>query len=193
MLLETEIEEVSSCQALPLLSLNHVSLLCRSVWESLRFYEDVLGFVLIKRPSSFKFNGAWLYNYGIGIHLIENPAVDDFDAIVEPRPINPKDNHISFQCTDVGLVKRRLEELGMRYVTAVVEENGIIVDQVFFHDPDGYMIEICNCDNIPIIPVSSCSFKPRMGSFKKAAPSYCGFMETVMMESLSMDIMNFSF
>ncbi|OWM88899.1 hypothetical protein CDL15_Pgr020853 [Punica granatum] len=55
------IEEVSSSctEALPLLSLNHVSLLCRSVWESTRFYEEVLGFVLIKRPSSFNFNGAW--------------------------------------------------------------------------------------------------------------------------------------
>lgn len=55
-----EIEELSNCEALPLLSLNHVSLLCRSVWNSLRFYEEVLGFVVIKRPSSFNFNGAWL-------------------------------------------------------------------------------------------------------------------------------------
>jgi catechol 2,3-dioxygenase-like lactoylglutathione lyase family enzyme len=57
--MKIEIEEVSSHEALPLLSLNHVSLLCRSVWASVRFYEDVLGFVLIKRPSSFNFNGAW--------------------------------------------------------------------------------------------------------------------------------------
>ena len=54
-----EIEEVNNYEALPLLSLNHVSLLCTSVWDSVRFYEEVLGFVLIKRPSSFKFNGAW--------------------------------------------------------------------------------------------------------------------------------------
>ncbi|KAK9228019.1 hypothetical protein WN944_020965 [Citrus x changshan-huyou] len=188
-----EIEEVSDYEALPLLSLNHVSLLCRSVWDSVRFYEDVLGFVLIKRPSSFNFNGAWLYNYGIGIHLIENPSIDDFDTVTEPRPINPKDNHISFQCTDVGLVKRRLEDMGMRYVTAVVEDDGTRVDQVFFHDPDGYMIELCNCENIPIIPLYSCSFKPRMGSFKRAAASTCGFLETVMMESLSTDMLNFSF
>ncbi|PON74269.1 Glyoxalase/fosfomycin resistance/dioxygenase domain containing protein [Parasponia andersonii] len=58
-----EIEEVSNCEGLPLLSLNHVSLLCRSVWASVRFYEEVLGFVLIKRPSSFNFNGAWLAFY----------------------------------------------------------------------------------------------------------------------------------
>lgn len=97
------------------------------------------------------------------------------------------------QCTDVGLVKRRLEDMGMRYVTAVVEDDGIRVDQVFFHDPDGYMIELCNCENIPIIPLYSCSFKPRMGSFKRAASSTCGFLETVMMESLSTDMLNFSF
>lgn len=99
---------------------------------------------------------------------------------------------LNMQCTDVGLVKRKLQEMGMRYVTAVVEDEGIKVDQVFFHDPDGYMIELCNCENIPIIPVSSCAFKPRGGSFNKA-PNKCGFMETVMMESLSLDMMNFSF
>ncbi|KAK4743006.1 hypothetical protein SAY87_001007 [Trapa incisa] len=204
-----EIEEVSSTfEALPLLSLNHVSLLCRSVPESVRFYVDVLGFALIKRPSSFNFNGAWLYNYGIGIHLIENPYLDEDDMTsYAPRPINPKDNHMSFQCVDVGLVKRRLQEMEMRYVTAVVEEGGVKVDQVFFHDPDGYMVEICNCDKIPIIPLSSASsssssiypssvcFSTRMGSsFGKpdAAFRKCGFMERVMMETLSMDMMNVS-
>ncbi|KAF4371877.1 hypothetical protein CsatB_024697 [Cannabis sativa] len=201
-----EIEEVSNCESLPLLSLNHVSILCRSVWASARFYEEVLGFVLIKRPSSFKFNGAWLYNYGIGIHLIENPSLmDEYDSMDEIiRPINPKDNHISFQCTDVGLVKRRLQEMGMRYVTALVEDDGAKVDQVFFHDPDGYMIELCNCENIPIIPLASCPvFKPTSTTtFKKPSPltgpitgpmAKCGFMENVMMESLSMDMLNFSF
>lgn len=83
--------------------------------------------------------------------------------------------------------------MGMRYVTAVVEDGGAKVDQVFFHDPDGYMVELCNCENIPVIPISSCSFKPRGQSFKKQAPATCGFMENVMMESLSMDMLNFSF
>ncbi|KAE8694015.1 B-box type zinc finger family protein [Hibiscus syriacus] len=184
-----EIEEVNNHKALPLLSLNHVSLLCRLVSDSVRFYEHVLGFVPIKRPS-FKFNGAWLSNYGIGIHLIENPSIDDLDTIVEPRLINPKDNHISFQFTDVGLVKRRLEDMGMKYVTAVVEDEVNRVDQVFFHDPDGYMIELCNYENIPILPLASCSL---LSSFNKAAPASCGFMENVMMESLSMEMLNISF
>lgn len=45
--------------SLPLLSLNHVSFVCRSVMESAKFYQEILGFVLIKRPSSFNFEGAW--------------------------------------------------------------------------------------------------------------------------------------
>lgn len=87
----------------------------------------------------------------------------------------------------------------MRYVSAVVEDNGIKVDQVFFHDPDGYMIEICNCDNIPLLPISSTfPLKPHnIGtSHNKFTPTNCGcgFTETAeMMESLSKDMLNFSF
>lgn len=73
--------------------------------------------------------------------------------------INPKDNHISFQCLDMKLVMRKLEEMNIEYETAVVEEGGIQVDQLFFHDPDGYMIEICNCQNLPVLPLSSCPLK----------------------------------
>ena len=78
-------------------------------------------------------------------------------------------------------------------VTVVVEDEGNIVEQVFFHDPDGYMIELCNCENILIIPLSSCSFKQRLSSFNKASPAKCGFMENDMMESLSMEMLNISF
>ena len=44
---------------LHLTSLNHISLVCSSVEESINFYQNVLGFVPIRRPDSFDFNGAW--------------------------------------------------------------------------------------------------------------------------------------
>ncbi|KAL1320055.1 uncharacterized protein LOC107637516 isoform X1 [Arachis ipaensis] len=136
----------SSC----LLALNHVSFICKSVSESVKFYENVLGFNLIKRPSSFNFEGAWLFNYGIGIHLLESDKIP-----VERRAINPKENHISFQCTDMSVIMQKLDEMNIKYVSTVVEDGGIQVDQLFFHDPDGYMIEICNCQNLPVLPISS--------------------------------------
>lgn len=49
----------STVSELPLLLLNHVSFVCKSVPKSVKFYEEVLGFVLIRRPSSFDFEGAW--------------------------------------------------------------------------------------------------------------------------------------
>ncbi|KAI3861542.1 hypothetical protein MKW98_000494 [Papaver atlanticum] len=187
------LEQNASDSALPLLSLNHVSYLCKSVKESSKFYQEVLGFVLIRRPSSFKFEGAWLFNYGIGIHLLQCNSISDVQQM--PIKINPKDNHISFQCTNIELVKKRLGEMGMKYETALVEEGGVFVDQLFFHDPDGYMIEICNCDNIPIIPLSAsaCPIRKPLSyvDVKKSKLSAAGTealnaaeMETRMMENL---------
>ncbi|KAK7264946.1 hypothetical protein RJT34_32560 [Clitoria ternatea] len=136
---------------LQLKSLNHISVVCASVEKSVNFYVDVLGFFPIKRPTSLDFNGAWLFNYGIGIHLLQS---EDPEGMPKNAPINPKDNHISFQCESIVTVEKRLQQMNIKYVKSRVEESGIYVDQLFFHDPDGLMIEICNCDNIPVVPLS---------------------------------------
>ncbi|GMJ12616.1 hypothetical protein HRI_004930700 [Hibiscus trionum] len=173
----------SDSTTLPLLSLNHVSFVCKSVSRSARFYQQVLGFVLIKRPSSFNFEGAWLFNYGIGIHLLESCSASGVPA--KKEKINPKDNHISFQCSDMEQVMRKLEEMEIEYVTAVVEEGGIQVDQLFFHDPDGYMVEICNCQNLPLLPLSS--NKP-----KGSRDANCSGVAALMMEYLVLDLLDIS-
>ncbi|EYU21620.1 hypothetical protein ABFS82_09G094500 [Erythranthe guttata] len=144
---------------LHLSSLNHISLVCKSVDESTDFYQNVLGFVPVRRPGSLKFDGAWLFGHGIGIHLLQS---EDPQNMPKKTVINPKDNHISFQCESMGMVEKKLTEMGIDWVRQRVEEGGIYVDQLFFHDPDGFMIEICNCDNMPIVPlagemVRSCS------------------------------------
>ncbi|XP_058762237.1 glyoxylase I 4-like [Vicia villosa] len=173
---------------LPLLSMNHVSFVCRNVQESVKFYVNILGFVLIKRPSSFKFQGAWLFNYGIGIHLLESDKV-----AVRRGEINPKENHISFQCSDMKIIMDKLDGMKIEYVRAVVEEGGIEVDQVFFHDPDGYMIEICNCQNLPVLPISACPLnQPNNRKIQAPVPfegKKCSAQESLlMMEKLMIDL-----
>lgn len=49
--------------------------------------------------------------------------------------------------------EKQLKEMRIEYVKCEVEDDGIFVDQLFFHDPDGLMIEICNCDNLPVLPL----------------------------------------
>ncbi|OAY52844.1 metallothiol transferase FosB [Manihot esculenta] len=136
---------------LHLKSLNHISLLCRSLEESIEFYQNILGFVPIRRPGSFDFDGAWLFGYGIGIHLLQS---EDPEKMPKKSSINPKDNHISFQCESMGAVEKNLKDMEIKYARSMVEEGGIRVDQLFFHDPDGFMIEICNCDNLPVVPLA---------------------------------------
>ncbi|KAJ9687578.1 hypothetical protein PVL29_016172 [Vitis rotundifolia] len=189
--LEEILRWAPSSSKLPLLSLNHVSFVCKSVPKSVKFYEEVLGFFLIKRPSSFDFEGAWLFNYGIGIHLLESEEVP-----AKKGAINPKDNHISFQSSDMGLVVKKLEEMKIEYVTAVVKEGGVTVDQLFFHDPDGYMVEICNCQNLPVLPLSSCPITNKLptGNRKYGKRQQCGGeVEAQMMENLVVDMMDISF
>ena len=60
---------------LPLRALNHVSIVVKDVEASIAFYRDVLGFIEIQRPSSFDFDGSWLYRYGIAMHLIRGEFV----------------------------------------------------------------------------------------------------------------------
>ncbi|KVH97344.1 uncharacterized protein LOC112523026 [Cynara cardunculus var. scolymus] len=138
---------------LPMMSLNHVSRRCKSVKDSVEFYKKALGFVLIERPQAFDFDGAWLFNYGIGIHLIQGK---DEDKLPNDDGLDPMDNHISFQCEDMGAMEQKLKDLGIKYIKRTVggEEDGVI-DQLFFNDPDGFMIEICNCENVKLKPKGS--------------------------------------
>ncbi|KAF3322425.1 Glyoxalase-like domain-containing protein [Carex littledalei] len=138
---------------LPLLSLNHVSFLCTSVDNSVKFYQELLGFELIKRPASLNFEGAWLHKYGISIHLLQKDSGDS-NTPNKQSEINPKSNHISFQCENIDVVRKKLGDVGKEYVSAVVKDGDILVDQIFFHDPDGNTIEICNCQKLPVVPLS---------------------------------------
>lgn len=60
---------------------------------------------------------------------------------------------LELQCEDVQAAERTLQEMNIRYVKRIVEEAGIYVDQLFIHDPDGYMVEVCNCENLPMEPI----------------------------------------
>ncbi|PON74320.1 Glyoxalase-like domain containing protein [Parasponia andersonii] len=141
-------------QQLPLMALNHVSRLCRNVEESINFYTKVLGFVRIERPPAFDFDGAWLFNYGVGIHLVQS---EDEERLPETHDLDPMYNHISFQCEDMRAIEEKLKELNMKYMKRTVEDdkNGTVIDQLFFRDPDGFMIEICNSENLKLVPAGS--------------------------------------
>lgn len=56
-------------------------------------------------------------------------------------------------------LEKRLKEFDVKYMRRTVEdeENKTSIDQLFFNDPDGFMIEICNCENLKLVPAGSMS------------------------------------
>ncbi|KAK3219460.1 hypothetical protein Dsin_013430 [Dipteronia sinensis] len=135
---------------LHLTSLNHVSLICRSVEESIDFYQNVIGFVPIIRPGSFDFDGAWLFGFGIGIHLLQSEDPENCPrkqrsisriiiSLFSTSPVfcpalpqksqqgTPIDNSTVQNCESMGAVEKKLKEMEIKYKRARVEEGGIHV------------------------------------------------------------------
>ncbi|KAL3692744.1 hypothetical protein R1sor_006395 [Riccia sorocarpa] len=146
-------------RALPISCVNHISRSCANLQAATRFYETVLGFLPVQRPRSLDFDGVWLFNYGIGVHLLQ--AQEGSVKQFRDSEIDPKADHLSFQCAgEIIAVQEKLEEHGVKYLRRQVEEGGIVVDQLFFHDPEGFMIEVCNCENLPVVPLTTSSAGP---------------------------------
>lgn len=53
-------------------------------------------------------------------------------------------------------MEKRLKEMKIKYLKRTInEEEGSPIDQMFFKDPDGFMIEICNCENLELVPAGA--------------------------------------
>jgi catechol 2,3-dioxygenase-like lactoylglutathione lyase family enzyme len=129
-----EREKTTVPQPLPITAVNHVGRITRRVDESRKFYRDVLGFREVQRPN-FDFPGAWLYNYGIMIHLIYNERAGDPEGEIQTR-----DDHLALHTDDLAAAERLLKEHGIPYRKNVVADRNIT--QIFCRDPDGHHVEI---------------------------------------------------
>lgn len=126
---------------LPIQGLHHVARVTRRPGESTAFYRDVLGFKELERPG-FNFRGAWLYNYGLQIHVIEN-----VDAAPDPdRKIDSRGDHLAFHVSDIELAK---EGLRARQIEFHEQVNAGGIHQIFFRDPDGHFIELASYGPTP--------------------------------------------
>jgi catechol 2,3-dioxygenase-like lactoylglutathione lyase family enzyme len=114
--------------------LNHVARPTKRLDESRRFWIDVMGAHEITRPG-FSFRGSWLYLAGIQIHLIEDAAAPNPSDV-----INTRARHMAFAVSDVNTAETALQAHGIAYKRSLIADRGI--HQIFFHDPDGHMVEI---------------------------------------------------
>jgi catechol 2,3-dioxygenase-like lactoylglutathione lyase family enzyme len=118
--------------------LNHVALPTADPQRGARFYCDVLGFEEMPRPA-FPFRGSWLLRRetGVMIHLIHD---ETGRALRPPQAINPRGPHVALFVPDYDAAIHGLRGFGIAFVERVLPDYGF--RQVFFHDPDGNVIEL---------------------------------------------------
>jgi len=115
---------------------NHAALNATDVDASVRFYCQVLGFREVPRPG-FSFAGSWLYADGLGmmLHLIND---DRFAPTTERE--NTRRHHLAFKADDIDDALKQLGEHGIEVIQRKLPDHGY--RQLFFHDPDGNLIEL---------------------------------------------------
>ena len=53
-------------------------------------------------------------------------------------------------------VEQKLKEMNINYMKRTInEEEGAPIDKLFFNNPDGFMVELCNCKNLELVPGGS--------------------------------------
>nr|DAD27133.1 TPA_asm: hypothetical protein HUJ06_028601 [Nelumbo nucifera] len=85
----------------------------------------------------------------VAAEVLDNPSI-----MVESELRKALKIRLLVQCESMVAVEVKLKEIGIEYVQRTVKEGGIYVDQLFFHDPDGFMVELCNCENLPVVDLN---------------------------------------
>ena len=166
-------------------SVNHIAIIVADVGRSLAFYIEIIGFQQIQRPN-FDRHGAWLTMGNLELHLIKGVpnAPTGRDLIVSHIALETEQPHkvlekllefeVPFrQNISVPDPKKARENL----VEAFENSEGKIT-QYFVRDPDGYYLEICNCD----ILTAFCLFKEKESAKQKSGhiPKYMQLMDAVL-------------
>ncbi len=125
------------------LRLQHVGLVVSDLDRSRAFYSGALGVEEVPRPSSFRFDGAWFRFGGTEIHLLAEAHStggagrgDAGEGL--SRGLT---SHIAFETEDVAASCARLTDHGVELAGGPMPR-GDGYDQVFFLDPDGYVLEL---------------------------------------------------
>ncbi len=122
--------------------LQHCGLVVSDLDRSRHFYAEALGLEEVPRPSNFTFAGAWFRAGEDEIHLLAEADTTGRAGGGDPGPSAAYglSSHLAFEVDDLAAACARLEENGVALIGGPMPRGDGFV-QVFFRDPDGYVLE----------------------------------------------------
>ncbi len=114
--------------ALPILQIDHCSMITTNVERSRHFYRDLLGLTEIHKPRTFDFTVLWFDLGNQHLHLL-----------LKDRPDTISPRHVALRVADAAAARKYFAAHGI----ATHETTPIPgADRFFIDDPDGNRIEI---------------------------------------------------
>lgn len=121
-------------------SLDHVTIVVKDLAATRRFYVEALGMAEVARPN-FTFAGQWFQAGPTLIHTILEYEGSSRAGLGEEK--NTRGHHFAFLVDDAHAAEQRMLAFGVPIVRhATTRPDG--ATQVFVHDPDGHLIELCS-------------------------------------------------
>ena len=123
--------------------LQHVGLIVSDLDRSRRFYSKALGLEEVARPPNFTFAGTWFRLGGTEIHLLVEADTTGRASAPDPGPSAAYGlvSHIALEVDDLDASLARLAENDVALIGGPMPRGDGFV-QVFFRDPDGYVVEL---------------------------------------------------
>jgi catechol 2,3-dioxygenase-like lactoylglutathione lyase family enzyme len=115
--------------------LDHYNVSTRKLADTVRFYEEVLGFTNGPRPA-FDFPGAWLYSDGHPVLHLNDISPTDKHQPADSGVID----HVAFGSRGFEAIKRHLTERGVTFRVNQVPNSSRW--QIFLTDPNNVLIEL---------------------------------------------------
>ncbi|MEP7024604.1 MAG: VOC family protein [Actinomycetota bacterium] len=119
---------------------HHLALICRDVEETIKFYQDFLGFPLVELVENRDYAGSSHFFFDIGNHNLlgffdfpghDHPAFSETIGAVQHLAI-------SISTEQFNAAKKKLDEAGVDYLGP---DRGV-EDSMYFRDPNGVGLEL---------------------------------------------------
>lgn len=119
---------------------HHVAFICRDVAETVRFYQELLGFPLVEMVENRDYRGSTHFFFDIG----HGNLLGFFDFPGHPHPPAAEHvggvQHLALSMADEQhtAARRALDEAGVQYIGP---DRGI-EESLYLHDPNGVPLEL---------------------------------------------------